>query len=140
MPANTAKHRIPYAVGTDRVRDISQIHRSQSERLDAIIPGENELIIGGKRYKASGTVPAFKVLPFTASGNWYYSSVEITPPYTPPTGYRFHYYILETSGFSLLGNGNNDSQTGKYRARIIQVANSTTEVVKSIGWTLVKEN
>lgn len=140
MPAYTSKHTLSYPLDSERIADYPTTARNMAEKLDAIIPGENELVIGGKRYKASGTVPAFRVLPFTASGSWYYSSVEITPPYTAPTGYKFHYYILETSSFSLLGNGNNDSQTGKYRARIIQVANSTTDAVKSIGWSLVKAN
>lgn len=138
MPANTTKHRIPYAVGTDRVRDISQIHRSQSERLDAIIPGENELIINGKAYQATGLVKNFRIPEFNASGNWYYGSVDISEPYTPPKGYMFNYYILETSGFSILGPGNHDSTTGQYRARIIQVGSSSTKTVSKIGWSLVK--
>lgn len=138
MPANTTKHRIPYAVGTDRVRDISQIHRSQSERLDAIIPGENELIINGRRYPASGVIEKFGLPEFNASGSWYYGSIEIPEPFTPPSGYRFLYYILETNSFTFLGNGNHDSSSGKYRARIMQVASSSTMAIKKLGWSLVK--
>ena len=99
---------------------------------------DNEIVINGRRYQATGIVKSFRIPDFYASGNWYYGSVDISEPYTPPKGYRFNYYILETSGFSILGPGNHASKTGQYRARIIQVGSSYTGTVSKIGWSLVK--
>ena len=138
MTAYTTKHRLPYATGTDTVRDYPETDRKKSTALDKLIPGENELIINGKAYQASGTIETFGPPEFTASGNWYYGSMEIPEPFTPPSGYRFLYYILETNSFTFLGNGNHDSSSGKYRARIMQVASSSTVAIKKLGWSLVK--
>lgn len=138
MPRYTQKHSLRYAAGTDTIRDYPETDRLRAEKLDAIIPGENELVISGKRYPASGVIEKFGVPEFSASGSWYYGSIEIPEPFTPPSGYRFLYYILETNSFTFLGNGNHDSSSGKYRARIMQVASSSTIAIKKLGWSLVK--
>lgn len=140
MPANTTKHRIPYAVGTDRVRDISQIHRSQSERLDAVIPGENELIINGKAYKRSGVFASIPSFSFRSAGGWGLGSVDIPLPYMPPAGYTFAAYVLSSTGFTIAQTCGINTSQNRLTVRIIQGANTDSQALTKLGWTLVKEN
>lgn len=137
MPSNTTRHRIPYPLTSERVADLPTIARQQAEKLDNLIPGENQIIINGTAYQLSGVFPS--IPPFTLSGTSgvYVGAFSINTPYTPPAGYGFVVHVLETAGYT---NVLVASQTASsIRVYVNQPGHSgSNNVLKKLGYRLVK--
>lgn len=140
MPRYTQKHALRYAAGTDTIRDYPETSQGLAEKLDKIVPGENELVINGKAYKRSGVFTSIPSFSFRSAGGWGLGSVDIPVPYTPPAGYTFATYVLVSTGFTIAQTCGLAGDRQTIITRIIQGANTDSQALKRLGWTLVKEN
>lgn len=142
MPAYTSKHTLPYPLDSERIADYPTTARNIAEKLDQLIPKDNEIVIGGKAYQRTGAwgrdgtgIPPFS---FRANyGDMHATEVQIPVPYDPPAGYGFHVYVLATSGYTWC-HAVGGIRNGKVAVRIIQLGSTDTRALDKIGWILVK--
>lgn len=99
---------------------------------------DNEIVIKGRRYQRSGVFPSIPSFTYRDSAGWGLGHITLPVPYTPPTGYTFATYVLDSTGFTIAQTCGLTSDKHSIITRIIQGANTDSKALKKIGWSLVK--
>lgn len=95
------------------------------------------LTINGTSYQADGAwTVSFDSWAYAQGGVWALTLI-YNAPYTPPAGWTFQAYMLETTGYTLAHTAYHTS-LNKIGVRLIQFGSSSTTAAKKIGWRLVR--
>lgn len=138
MTATTSRHSIPYPTPSDEQRDFTATAKTAMEKIDGLIAGENQIVVNGRIYRASGawnSIPSFSFNSY-ANNEVHTGTISFPIPYAPPAGYTFETFQLQSGGFSIVQTGNVTST--KVNVRIIQIKNSSTTALSCVGWRLTK--
>ena len=107
---------------------------SWSEVIPPVILDPNEIRINGTAYQRSGTLTSIPRTPaFTQFGVTYARTITVALPFTPPSGWGFRWFTLQSTSYTTVERGGTSTQI-----RIIQVGNSDVNALTTIGWELVK--
>ena len=99
---------------------------------------EATLLIDGKTYPACGvyvSIPDFKYE--SPNGPVYYGSIKMPNPFTPPPGWGFIPYVVDSGGVFFVSR-NGVAENNSTDIRIIQVAWNYPPVLKKLGWRLAR--
>lgn len=104
-----------------------------------VIPAAGTVLINNRLYQSSGRVSAPAWTLSRSDGGFLYTGyMDVSVPYTPPSGWTFVWSLSQTNGFTFLTTAQSTPVNGKQRLYVTQVGNNSTSVVTYLAWQLVK--
>lgn len=104
-----------------------------------VIPAAGTVLINNRLYQSSGRVSAPAWTLSRSDGGFLYTGyMDVSVPYTPPSGWTFVWSLSETTGFTFLTTAQSTPVNGKQRLFVTQVGNNSTSAVTYLAWQLVK--
>ena len=99
------------------------------------------IIIGGKKYPLSGAIPGSKAVLYAnyieSIGSVHSAHLIFPAPYTPPPGFTFQMFALESKGFIHLSTEKFDRAKNEIYAIWTRTGGTGIEGLVTAGWRLV---
>lgn len=131
---------VPVTVG-DRVRvQVTSEGVTVFGKLYAGTQGHpGEIVINGTAYPTSGVVDSPGWTVARTDGNIYTGNLDVSPPFTPPTGWTFTWSVQNSSGYTFIATSARAPVAGgTQRLRVMQVGANSTTALKELAWHLTK--
>lgn len=101
-------------------------------------PSPNIVTINGTPYALSGTATVAALTWSEDSNSVYYATLHQPIPYDPPSGWTFVWSVLEAAAWVFVSTSQRLPSGGTQAIRVIQIANSRTNLLTRLSWQLVR--